>query len=397
MVPRGWIVSKLGEGIKLISGQHVEAIYCTENPEDTPYLTGPADFSDGAIKAAKYVATPKVLCQKGDILITVKGSGTGSVIRADRCYCISRQLMAIRPTGWCADFVFYHVILNSAKYNAAAVGLIPGITRADLLETKILIPPLSEQRKIAATLSSWDRAIKQTQKLIDAKSLLKKGLMQQLLTGKRRFGKFKRQEWQVYRLGDLFTERKEINRLDLNLLSITADRGVIPREEVDRKDSSTEDKSKYKRIAPGDIGYNTMRMWQGVSGVSELEGIVSPAYTIVVPKKNMLSRYVTHLFKHGPTIHLFHRYSQGLVNDTLNLKFPAFSRIRVSIPHVNEQKKIAACLDACDWGVAILQKRLVMLSQQKKGLMQQLLTGRIRVKLNDDDKSAVETSKRGGA
>jgi type I restriction enzyme S subunit len=204
--------------------------------------------------------------------------------------------------------------------------------------------------------------------------------MQQLLTGKRRFPEFAKSDWTEYHLGELFSERKETNRTDLPLLAITSDRGVIPRDEVDRKDASSEDKSKYKRISPGDIGYNTMRMWQGVSALSSLEGIVSPAYTICKPKKNIDSQFAAYLFKYPPVVNIFYRYSQGLVSDTLNLKFPNFSQIKVTIPQPNEQKRIASMLATYDREISLLQAQAEALKRHKRGLMQKLLTGQIRVK-----------------
>jgi type I restriction enzyme S subunit len=89
-------MGKLGSRIKLLSGQHVEAANTNVFGSGVPYLTGPADFVDNKPFATKYVNFPKVCCEKNDILITVKGSGTGSTVVADKKYCISRQLMAIR-------------------------------------------------------------------------------------------------------------------------------------------------------------------------------------------------------------------------------------------------------------------------------------------------------------
>lgn len=152
--------------------------------------------------------------------------------------------------------------------------------------------------------------------VLDAKRRLKRGLMQQLLTGKRRLKGSRAGSWVERRLGELFTERTETGRADLPLLAITSDCGVIPRDQVrNRKDSSAENKSSYLRIAPGDIGYNTMRMWQGVSAISGLEGIVSPAYTVCVPGPQLLGRYAGQLFKLPAMIHTFWRHSQGLVDD----------------------------------------------------------------------------------
>jgi len=240
-------------------------------------------------------------------------------------------------------------------------------------------PPLPEQRKIAEILSTWDETIEQTRKLIDAKKRRKKALMQQLLTGKKRLPGFSK-KWNESYLGDLFDERKEIRFNHLPLLAITGDRGVIPASEIERKDSSSSDKSKYKRIAPGDIGYNTMRMWQGVSAVSDLEGIVSPAYTICVPKKGAYTKFMGYFFKFTPIVNLFRRYSQGLVNDTLNLKFNNFARIKVKIPDTEEQISIAEVLSVANLEINVLENKLTALEKQKRGLMQKLLTGEIRVK-----------------
>ncbi|MEA3226789.1 MAG: restriction endonuclease subunit S [Planctomycetota bacterium] len=226
-------------------------------------------------------------------------------------------------------------------------------------------------------------------KLIDAKQRLRKGLMQQLLTGRIRFPKFGEPtlkkgtlpgRWIASKLGNCFKERKETNP-ELLLLSITSERGVILRDEVDRKDSSNADKSKYKRIVPGDIGYNTMRMWQGVSAVSALEGIVSPAYTICSPKKGNNSLFFGYLFKYPQVINLFFRFSQGLVSDTLNLKFRHFSQIKVKIPFEPEQIRIAEVLSACDREIELLRDKQEAIRKQKKGLMQKLLTGEVRVKV----------------
>jgi type I restriction enzyme S subunit len=243
-------------------------------------------------------------------------------------------------------------------------------------------PPLPEQRKIADILSTWDEALETLDALIAAKDRQKQALMQQLLTGKTRVKGAKGKRIKA-KLGELFDERVERNRIDLPLLSITADRGVVSRDELSKRDTSSEDKSKYLRIAPGDIGYNTMRMWQGVSALSALEGIVSPAYTICCPTNTIDGEFAAHFFKYTHTIHLFHRYSQGLVDDTLNLKFHHFSIIEVEIPEsLAEQQQIADILDAADQELNLLRTQRQTLDQQKRGLMQRLLTGKIRVKTN---------------
>ncbi|REJ22988.1 MAG: hypothetical protein C6W54_13155 [Bacillaceae bacterium] len=256
--------------------------------------------------------------------------------------------------------------------------------RADwnyISEITFPIPPIKEQQKIASILSTWDKAIELKEKLIEQKKKQKKGLMQKLLTGEVRLPGYSG-DWKKVKLGEILKERKETGYIELELLAITSSKGVVKRTEVDIKDNSSEDKSKYKRILPNDIGYNTMRMWQGVSGVSKYEGIVSPAYTILKPTNKVNSNFIGYLFKLPKIINLFRRYSQGLVSDTLNLKYENLKGIKVTIPQdVEEQKKIAEILLSIDNEIEMLQEYVNYLKQQKKGLMQLLLAGKVRVKV----------------
>lgn len=180
--------------------------------------------------------------------------------------------------------------------------------------------------------------------------------------------------WNEYSLGTLFSQRKEKNYPELPLLAVTRNGGVVLRGSLDRRDTSNADKSKYLRVLPGDIAYNTMRMWQGVSGKSDNEGIVSPAYTICIPKKAILPEYVKHLFKLDLLVRVFHRNSQGLVDDTLNMKFNNFSRIKVKIPPLPEQKKIASILTSVDRVTSKTRGQIKKIIDLKKGMMTKLLT-----------------------
>jgi type I restriction enzyme S subunit len=380
MIPTGWHRGCLADDIILVSGQHLLAEEYDENPDCMPYLTGPSDYTSGEIRATKFTKFPKSICEQGDILITVKGSGTGKSIIADRPYCISRQLMAIRPKSWDTYFVWSVVRMYEAKYENTSVGLIPGITRDDVLQTPIWVPIVSEQKTIGKKLLTWDRAIDLTERLIAAKQERRIWLMQQLLTGKRRLPGFDK-SWQTVHLGDAFTNRVEMNFPDLPLVAITGENGIVSREDLVRGDTSSEDKSRYLRICPGDIGYNTMRMWQGVCGLSQLEGIVSPAYTIATPNDDVDGEFMALLFKSSSVVHLFHRHSQGLVDDTLNLKWRHFAEIKVPIPEKKEQQAIAAVFRTADRELNLLRTQLDALREQKKGLMQQLLTGKVRVKV----------------
>ena len=249
----------------------------------------------------------------------------------------------------------------------------------EMLKFPLIYPPIDEQQKIAEILSVQDRVIELKEKLLAEKQKQKKYLMQQLLAGKKRLPGFSG-EWKKSLLGDLFRERVETNCTELRLLAITGGQGVIPRDELELKDNSSEDKSKYKKICVGDIGYNTMRMWQGVSAFSNYEGIVSPAYTILMPNSEIDAKFFAYLFKLPSMVFLFYRYSQGLVDDTRNLKYKNLGRIRVLFPcDRKEQTVIAEILSTADKEIELLKKDIEQEKLKKKSLMQLLLTGIVRV------------------
>lgn len=243
------------------------------------------------------------------------------------------------------------------------------------------LPPIEEQQKIATILTTQDRVIELKEKQLAEKQRQKKYLMQQLLTGKKRLPGFNG-AWKTDCLGKLFFERKETNCENIEMLAITGTQGIIPRKELDLKDNSSEDKSKYLRVCVGDIGYNTMRMWQGVSAYSNYEGIVSPAYTILKPSSSINAKYFAYLFKMSEIVFLFYRFSQGLVDDTRNLKYENFKKIKVCYPpDMKEQTAIAEVLSAADREIDLLRQDIEQEKQKKKALMQLLLTGIVRVKI----------------
>lgn len=193
------------------------------------------------------------------------------------------------------------------------------------------------------------------------------------LVPKLRFPEFRgAEEWKGKRLGELFADRQESGLSGLPLLSLMDKEGIVPQEDSNRKNNSNSDKSKYLRVVPGDIAYNTMRMWEGRSALVGLEGLVSPAYTVCEPQPDVHSPLFSYYFKTPQLIEQFRRFSQGLVKDTLNLKYPAFAQISAPVPTYPEQQKIAECLSSVDELMAAQTRKVDALKTHKKGLMQQL-------------------------
>ncbi len=285
-----------------------------------------------------------------------------------------------------SDLEFMDSFLTSdpmiTYYNKVSTGSLIEKQRvhfSDFMEFSHVLPALEERAQIAEILTTQDKVIELKEKLLAEKQQQKTYLMQQLLTGKKRLSGFA-DPWVEKKLGTLFSERSETKCEHLELLAITGTQGVIPRSQLDLKDNSSEDKSKYLHICVGDIGYNTMRMWQGVSAYSNYEGIVSPAYTILNPKNTINAKYFAYLFKMPAVVFLFYRFSQGLVDDTRNLKYENFKKISVSYPeNIEEQNAIVAILEKADEEIAIIQRAIEQEKQKKKALMQLLLTGIVRV------------------
>ena len=157
-------------------------------------------------------------------------------------------------------------------------------------------------------------------------------------------------------MGECFDERTE-RSADGELIAVTINSGVVKASELNRHDNSSEDKSNYKVVRKNDIAYNSMRMWQGASGYSLYDGILSPAYTVAIPKENINSIFFSYLFKRIDIIHEFQINSQGLTSDTWNLKFPAFSTIKVKVPNVEEQQQIGAYFRNLDNLITLHQRK----------------------------------------
>jgi len=183
---------------------------------------------------------------------------------------------------------------------------------------------------------------------------------------------------EIKRLGDYMFSRRSKGEDGLPTLSVTLDRGLVPRDTLERKTDTSLSPSEHLRVLPGDIAYNMMRMWQGASGLAENEAIVSPAYVVLAPKENLDPRFAAYLFKTPRMIHSFWAYSYGLTNDRLRLYPKDALKVPVEIPPLPEQQKIAEILSTWDRAIETAEALLATARTQKRALMQALLTGKRR-------------------
>ena len=246
------------------------------------------------------------------------------------------------------------------------------ISFEDYMSVTLHLPSFIEQKHIADFLTKLDERIAYQERPITSLKKYKRGLLSQLISGKRGFRQ--KQDWNLVKLGDIFMERNERANGGEELLAVTINAGVQKRSEIDLKDNSSDDKSNYKRVKIGDIAYNTMRMWQGASGASSYDGIVSPAYTVITPihpqQINIL--FWAQYFKYEPLVKTFQKFSQGLTSDTWNLKFPQFSEIKVLCPSYDEQNLIATLLVSFDLRIKSEEEKLEQLNRMRSSLNAQL-------------------------
>lgn len=324
--------------------------------------------SENIMKSNKYLYDCEAVITIGDGQIgKVFHYINGKFDLHQRCYMMSSF------TDINGKYFYYYF---SANFYERAIKMSAKATvdsvRLDMIADMQVLMPISvkEQQSIATYFRTLDSKIQSiSKKLASLKKLKSASLVsmfpqQGKTTPKVRFKGFEG-EWSTSNLGSIFAERIESNE-NGEMLSVTMNNGIIRSSDNGRFDNSNSDKSKYKVVKIGDIAYNSMRMWQGASGVSQYEGIVSPAYTVVTPRIDVDTDFFGYLFKTDDVIRLFKLNSQGLTSDNWNLKYPAFSRICVSYPKSKEeQQSIAAFFRTLDRKIALETARLEKLKQIK--------------------------------
>lgn len=187
------------------------------------------------------------------------------------------------------------------------------------------------------------------------------------------------EEWECVPLGNVFSESREKGKEGLATYSVTVDRGLIPRSELDRKMAPDLPPDQSLLLKKGFVAYNMMRMWQGSAAVAKSPGVVSPAYVVAKPKAEVSSEFLLRYFKSHRGLYELWAYSYGITNDRLRLYFNDFAKVPAPLPPNLEQLKIAEILSSCDERIEAMEQLIKAKRRQKSGLMQRLLTGTERL------------------
>ena len=255
-------------------------------------------------------------------------------------------------------------------------------------KSMVVLPPIEEQQKIAAILTTQDKVIELKEKLLAEKQRQKKYLMQVLLTGKKRLPRFSG-EWKVNRLRNIATRHTKRNTIgNTNALTISAQYGLINQAEFFNKAVASDDKSNYFLLEKGDFAYNKSYSngypFGAIKRLTRYEvGIVSPLYICFRIKEGSVSgEYLEQYFEAGLMNHEIQAFAQeGARNHgLLNIAVDDFFNSKILLPSPEEQTAIAEIFSTADREIDLLRQDIEQEKQKKKALMQLMLTGIVRVK-----------------
>ena len=376
ITPKGGRDTYVDKGIPFIRSQNVQDGYFTSS--------GLAYITD---EQHEKMSGSAVL--HGDVLYNITGASIGRAC----CFPINipqanvNQHVCILRTDSTTYAYFLNIQLNSSigkkqLYANQAGGGREGLNFENLGAYTVPLPPLPEQKKIAKISSTWDRAIEKTEKLIEKCELRKKGLMQKLFSHE----KYKSKE---IRIGDALKEVKRPLKMndDESYQLVTVKRrfgGVEPREILHGKKILV--KSQYS-LKEGDFLISKRQIVHGACNLvpKELEGaIVSNEYLVFAPKEGVDIKYFNRLVQVPKMQHKFYLSSIGVHIEKMLFKYEWWKKEKIFLPTLKAQNKIAKILDTTDKEINQLKSKLEALKEQKKGMMQKLLTGEVRVKIKTE-------------
>lgn len=337
----------------------------------------------------KGLAVSKVF-PKGTLMVSIAANiGDAAALGFDSA--CPDSVIAITPKkGFHSDYLRYYLRSRQRWIQyLAPTGTQRNINVEFLQDVEIEYPALPEQRKIADILSTWDEAIETLDAFIAAKTRRKQALMQQLLTGKKRFRAFGKKEWKKVRMNELleraFRPIEWSAEMSLSLISIRRRcGGLFRRPELLGSEYKTQDLHDLKA---GDFLVSKRQVAHGAWAMVTPEfegGHVSKEYAIftnTAPEKLHMP-FFAWLAQTPRMIYLSRVASTGVHIEKLIFDPAVFLRESIRLPAtLEEQQHIAAILDAADQELTLLRKQRAALEQQKRGLMQRLLTGKIRVRI----------------
>ena len=395
-IPEGWSVKKLGDMGEFISGAGFPEseqggkigipFYKVSDmnlPENKNTMIAAHNYvNQEQIKKLKY----KQIKKEAIIFAKVGAAIFLERKRIAQNFLIDNNMMAFIPNE---NVKFLKIILDRVRLSKyVQVGALPSYNASDLRTIKILLPPLAEQKKIAEILSCWDEGIEKLSALIEKKKIQKKALMQQLLTGKHRLKGFST-PWNEVKLEDVLYEHKETSKGDETICSVSVHKGIISQIEHLGRCFAASNTSNYNLVHYGDVVYTKSPTGEFPYGIFKQSQqrksvIVSPLYGVFTPKTYYLGYILDVFFSYAINLNNYLKpIIQKGAKNTINITNETFLSKVIFLPEeTKEIKKLAEIFIKSDEEIELLNKKLEAFKLEKKALMQQLLTGQIRVKVN---------------
>ena len=406
MVPKGWMLKQLSDIVKekisygiVQAGPHI--------PNGIPYIKS-SDIR-GAIDPASLQRTAPEIHYKyrrsavhpGDIIFSLRGNiGETAIVPSNLLEAnLTQGTARISVSGdQCNEFYHQQFAMDKLRnyINSLSKGsTFKEISLEELRKVKVLCAPLPEQKKIAQILSTWDKAITVTEKLLVNSQQQKKALMQQLLTGKKRLldenGVRFSTEWEFKRISEIATRvQRKNDAAEHPILTISSLSGFVRQDERYSRYMAGESVKNYILLKKGEFAYNKGNSKTYEFGcIFDLEayeaGLVPHVYVCFRLKNGLSHRYFKYLFEADylkPQLGAL--VNTGVRNNgLLNIKPTEFMQTKVPVPCFEEQESIADMLYNSSRTIRVLQDKLACLKYEKKALMQQLLTGKRRVKVDE--------------
>jgi len=385
-IPEEWEVQKLGNCIKGKPEYGINAA-AVEFKKELPVYIRITDISDdGKFLQEKKTSIDntssyKYFLQKNDIVFARTGSTTGKTYlynSKDGELVFAGFLIRVKPNDKKLSAKYLKLYSETHKYwhwvsiMSTRSGQ-PGINGAEYAQLEIPLPPLPEQQKIAQILSTWDSAIEKYELLIKKYELRKKGLMQQLLNPNDEL-KMVNDEWKEVRLGEICKKTKG------NIFNCNEEKEGLPVIDASSFNGAVEFYTTDKNL---NLCYKSdvLILWDGSNAgktITNLSGVVGSTFAVLTPNNKVHHIFLCLRMVYDQKRIMAVREGSGIPHvpkDFLNW-------YRIKIPSIQAQQKIASVISTADKEIEVLKQQLEKLKEQKKGLMQVLLTGKARVKLN---------------
>jgi len=315
----------------------------------------------------------------GDVLFGKLRPYLRKYAKVDYVGVCSSEIWVFQPSDAVTQSFLFHLIQQNDFIQATCVTTGSKMPRADwnyISAVPFLVPTKKEQEGIAEILSTCDIAIEKTEKLIEAKEKRFSWLIKSLIDNHCK-------HWEHLQVAKMFTSISEKNNGNEELLSVTQNRGVIPRANLEGRVMSPEGSTDgYKLVKKGDFAIS-LRSFQGGIEYSIYQGLISPAYTVLRSKLKIDYEFYRHFFKSYIFIEKYLSIAVIGIRDGKQISIPDFMTVKIPYPSLEQQKKIAFVLNTARQEIDLLKKQAEAYRKQKRGLMQKLLTGQWRVKIDE--------------